>query len=1146
MQGSGEQDFDVRASVVVVALHQLQPILENETIWALHRTIQVYGHSLASRSGEDDFLRVPGLVDVAYYRPGRAILFGPYDSASFYVADDLESVAYVASQTGATAQEFVFGQPVAAPDRVHVAALERLFGAPHEDRPIVAISRIKLVDPLMAVAGEALRRAVASHVYRQAADVEGVDVLVLKAWSRVELAVLALGRRVGALHEVFARVEAVRVRDLLDGEPPGSPLRRALVEAPGLDGEKVEHAVPERLLRRWVDGRWAGVAQPARPADLLAKLHQCHPLASVRTQFGLHCGWWARWRARDESRLDAALQVAHLACTMGEAHPATRERPSFQAWRDALGRRLESARAAAAGGGALRVTVRWLPKPGHVDDVVAMVKEIDAAAGRGARERWFTASSGRSTFVGLRLSLADGADGLIALLSIAAWGRNGADRRHVLDVTTEIELPHVETRQSGDPQRGEWAGFRLFQEAQTPLRSSFERARLRTRHIGRVEALALRAFLNAVRHTLAQPEMFGAMIELAGLVDYLNHKVFYSDGAAGGADDHWSLTEGLREFVRYGEQAYQERLQYSPALSGGPPICELPYGFNEMISLVHGVASAVFSMAPPNEPSCERWRALDALVVVFSNDASIQFRGVHDVHVLTANLLQALTPISLAVLFHELGHALERRYLTIAEFHEFAEARRRGGHAMARLALQPEIDDAVEVVGADAEHYALFIEDIFAHAAWRLIGCGGDWGLFSFQFLSVAAMGFRVGSDFRGRTEPLNVWALYLLHLAIQYTLRESKDDLDGIGSALNKAIERLDPTGAELPRDLADAFDELARFAMEEIRAFSQVGADRVPSDRRALVQVLRRVAFVHWTEPMTDLARRVGPGGELRPFLEKLMPGLLALRDRLAEVQRDFIGGDARVARALAAGESPGPPPWSVLEPLEDLERETESGLPNERALLWVREIINASFEQFREVLRAQGEETYGVRRHLMETGDGTHPGGLFTTHLGGLFAVGRQARSSYLRARLACLDALEELAMRVRAGRIGRFFARGRAFPRYRFEDERRYARLRLEGGEVLRLEVRDASPGGLRVKRNGSGSKLMAPSRGARGGDVRQRVQVQVGDDWVPGFVAWVGADGAEAGIGLDEQPSDPTPWPECRKTWPPTWFDASSA
>ncbi len=151
-KASAEQGSVDLTKVLVVALHQQPPAQDVMIQVTLEGLLDRYRRRLAHRSGGGpEFMAVPDQPDLRFYEPVTSLLWGSYDHATFYLADDLESVVHVASSSGATAQEFVFGSPYDFPGDgpPREGGLAQLLSPERNDRrPFLSVSRIKLPDYL--------------------------------------------------------------------------------------------------------------------------------------------------------------------------------------------------------------------------------------------------------------------------------------------------------------------------------------------------------------------------------------------------------------------------------------------------------------------------------------------------------------------------------------------------------------------------------------------------------------------------------------------------------------------------------------------------------------------------------------------------------------------------------------------------------------------------------------------------------------------------------------------------------------------------------------------------------------------------------------------------------------------------------------
>ena len=1092
--------------ILVVALHRVQPDRDNGTSWAFNESVRLYRQDLERISTEP--------LDPRYYDPRRALMFGIYDSATFYLADDLESVVYMASAGGATAQEMLYGAVLPPPGPDYDADIGALLtDEPDPDRAVLGVVCIKLTDAIATASGHALETATAAMVYERA-RVRGCHCVVLDAYSWPELVVVISGPTAHAVASVAADIESIQVHHLPE-------VYGRLREALRSSGDDSPLYVPRGIIRRWIADRrlqTGGLANPTGfTADALDQLlGVSHVVVAARAYTGLHAAGLLGWLGDGEAHR-ATTEVCRAVCN--PTHDDDAEDHDRAAFIDDLGGRVEEAFShAEEGSDRVRALIQWLPKPGHADevrDVVQLFADRLMEAHGDTRADVSDASGPLGTTIALRCEVPDGRRGFVVLVALACWSRAHLEHaRHVLDVTSLLgrtPTTGLEQRKAGP--RGRRYGYSTLSHNQAPSQARFERDRLSARSIGRIEALALRGWLNALADTLSLPDMFGSVVDLADLAAGVRRVVFYPDTKGYAAPELPTL---VGEVTEYGQHALEQRVQFSPLMGGVPPLSgEVPVGTNQLIGVVTNVASAIFALDERTWATRRRAEGVPrpksaAMTAFFSADAAIETRGLGRIPVLRLSQLQAMNPLTLTVLFHEHGHWLLRCWLSP------------DAHRDTRASFDACAREIGAFGAADHRHAwldrqrALFLEDIFAHAVWRRAGAT-SWRRFELQFLLGQAMGLRRAEGIVSAADRALVWAETTLHLLIQRQLH----DLDNppFGPRIVALVGRRLGQGV---------FDEM----LERVWRYCEheVGDDQ--AQLRALLEGHYLSPLCRWVGSKSDaLADFNDRCDGLFKKLDTLVSDLEAEEKLLASKSTDYDTLDPH----LSAGMEPAAP-WSVLagrelEPDAEPERLRElaaSARPSQHAYLWIRKVLSHITDRFGELLPSTGP--IGVRRGPENTIPTLEPGA-YTNHLGGVFVIGETHRETWLSLRVSTLRVLADVALRIRAGRVLRYLSRERAYPRFRgvecsFD-------LEIDGTCAAAFAV-DITPDGGLGGRLAEGHPRLPPVEQSAGA-TRPEITIHAGSRRLHGLLCWTEPEDRTFGAKIEGLEY------EDRSQWPPTWL-----
>jgi hypothetical protein len=1154
-----------RDKVLVVALHRQRPDQDAVVVRRLYEAIRAHGarleRSVRHASGEDVAARFldTGIEGVRFFERSTAMLWGPYDLATFYLADDVVSILRIGSSCGASAHDLVLGQ-LFGTDEDNAPALRALLGRREGRSPLLVLfSRVKLNDAFLAVGGHLLRAAYARHVQalaRAAALASGKEVLCLAmdTWSSHELAFILLGDDPMTLLRLSGRIEGASLEDVCGVMPQ---LRDSLLgsmtdPASGPTGDTVARSI----LRRWAVGRRE--RSDAAPQAILRAARTCHLALAARAQLGIHLPAAGTAPDAHGSKFPALAAAVRRCIDIMQPGSTIGEAPKHEdLLRDISLLRAEFAQEEAgpegltqeeagpeglaqAGAEAeeqpLNASIQWLPKPGHVRPVLSAVRDLaDALSLLPNHVRLGT--GGRTTSVSMNVEFSATEAGCMLLHAITLWLRVDPKLSgHIAGTLTAVEIPQHAAAVGFDDEEEEphpppsipnslppepratadvsglsnARGYLLFEYPRTEETTRFVWKRLQALGVGTAESLAIQSLFATIQDTLAQPEMFGALLDISNVCKELVLDLCHTEDL--GKED---LFDDVRQLLHYTQQAYQQRLQFSAVVEGAPAIAgEVPYGISQLVEMASGVAAVILGLPRIALDGDERWRGRPrASIVLLSADAAVAMRGIRSFGVFNLSSAQAMTPMSLCPLFHELGHWMVRFWHSPEDL----EKRKLDLHVFAgELSNRLRADDATGhkqwTEAERARHVdrtSTFLDDVLAHAAWRLLGCDGEMTLFHTEFLSTPAMGIRTGDplqDFRG---ALDLWAVTALHLHVQERLADNGESLrqvlyDLAARAAGSAIGAAEWWEGTIKKSVY----RVLPFAMAQIA--SAAGDDKIGEVAlaRALVNETTRQAELLGEISLSDDAHVKVLVDEPLAFFVHCQQLLRAAEQELTVEWPQY----SRLRDAAAKGELLDAPPWSLLD---------ADGEPSLKAFLWVRSILSGVADHFGEECRER--KHHGVFRDAYNrTQPGTTNEGIFADFLGGLYRVGREARTRCLTVHATALHALEEVSYRVRAGRIDSYFRHQRSFPRLPADYP---VTLIRDDREYYQCVALDISPVGLGL-RLGDAAKQQI-----EGGALRPLVRGDAIDIRTPrgrlkAIVKWPEAPGPPDRLGLHVEEAEP--------------------
>ncbi len=1087
------------SKVLVVALHQQPPAQDNTIRGTLEGLLELYQRRLVFRSGGGDwFTKVPDEPHLRFYEPVTSLLWGSYDHATFYLADDLESVVHVASSSGATAQEFIFGSPYDFPadgPREERGLIQLLSPARSGRHPFLSVSRIKLPDYLLCLGARSLRAAMARRVHA-IAESAGVVPVILRCWSWPELACILLADRPSPLLTTARAIESTTVGNLRADDPEFEAAFRSAL---------TDHRVGKEITRLWIDGPPEEPHEPYEPlreAENPNLLDERHAVVAAKSQIGiLEPSWSGLACSLPECLREVGTRAfrrpdpAEMFAEPGPGEARTVE-PEFDAYRDALTKTSRS-RDEIPHPFVARISI--LVKPGHLPQVRWYLQRLTRNLPDELTLR--SGIDGEGTTLLLFVRLADEPSAFARLLTITHWLRVWKPLRpHILDVTTLLEEvePAATIEAEGSPppplpdHLAGQSGYRLLHRLPSDEARAFGRYRAKLKGLGRVESRSLHAWMAALGHTASRPEMYGAMMELQTAASGAYNEIVYAREEHG----YSHLSERVRDLLRHGRTAYNQRLQFSPVMRGAPPISgQLPYGINQIVGMLDGLAASIIQVARADDPTASEQARSTRTIVVFEPDAAIGTRQVLNLTVLTVNLLQALSPVSLCLLFHELGHVVAdqiwaRRHRppeqrTGLDRGRWRESRRLTIEMMTDLYCDSEEEGANRIAARFRRRVRRrvrrFLDDIFPHAVWRRLGCGGDFDLFTTQFLAGQAMGLRTESDPHDPMVSLVAWAETAVHLTIQQLLEDEGEDVQRAVSRLGNEEEQRARLVEKLPKVLEYGETELGDAAVA-LKSSTDELQRKLESLCSWWISMLALVCDPERNAPKSYWAH-----------LAVLMDRLKQIENRIEHVAERLLNDPgseyATIVERIRTGR-PAPAPWSVV---------SDDFRPTDEAFLWARQILRAVAEDF-EAGHRGGISLQSFRERALNPDGARMPDpletGLYTDHTGGLTAVGRDRRLQYLKLGNAAFESLWELTSRIMAGRIRRFLVRRRDFERIESEG---YARVRI-GGRVKKVPLRDYSPIGF----------SLGPADKLSGLEVGEQLEIERKDGrWLWSSITWTG-------------------------------------
>jgi len=809
-------------TILVVALTRQRPDQDADVSRAVLNSVERYGERLDRADGhDDDILRCSLLEDqpLQFYNPCVIRMWGNYDLGVFYLADDMSHVQEVAGHSGAAAQEYVFGPIYKRLEVREQNVLRSIFSdtAPPNDGTL-ALGCLKLGEHFLTTCGRALFRALRVWILEKAGETDlDLNCLVFPCSSWADVCVLVLDDDPAKVIRFMTIIESATLNELMSSEAAGAELKE-LVRYDSEDNAALRVPFPSLdLLRRWTCGRWANIEESSE-TTVLEHARTAHLLVTCR----YHLGFPASTRPR---RLNSPLyHMRQMRFLTGKAlAQRRRDSPTQEDELKATCMGVEKDWGSSPTTPRRRVVAVILlhAKPGHW---TACAEEAERIAGllwkRGPADV-FSSTEGELVRIALRLVdfiEEDPAAAMLRISSVSLYLRVSVRvASHLLDVTTaldfsELPKPPMRSRPAESPTPKRWgpSGLALLRSSPPPDIQAYERTLLGRIGLGVGETSAVLEWQGIVRHCSSHRDTFGAMLDLSELVWLMRTEII--EGIHLGLSEQARLASDLREWLKYGQQAYLQRVQYTPTIGGGLPLeAEIPFGVNQLVGMVGGLTRAIMGLCAPADVEHPHrdddrvcignpydWRQI---LVVFGPDEMFAARNISSVCCVRMNVMAATNPLVLTLLMHELGHFIEHSELHNRHIDmEGVETNTKTGftlydmrHEASRAIcyglqrMQPRRDRRVE-------HRLVhgLLSDIFAHLIWRRLGCNRDWAIFETQFLTNFAMGVRTDNR---RVTPMCVlecWATALLHLEIQRGLKTAENITDDLSDLSMTGADQL------------------------------------------------------------------------------------------------------------------------------------------------------------------------------------------------------------------------------------------------------------------------------------------------------------------------------------------------------------------
>ena len=1050
-------------------MHQQRPDQDISVSRMLDKSIAELGRHLKGHDDGPAGTALGGDHRLPLYQPVRAILWGPLDSATFFLADQLEVVqSLAASDQGlAEAREYAFGPLFELPDGFPDQgwkAVSALFGT-GDCLPLIAIARLKIGDHLLALWGTHLRkelfRRIQGHLTEEAEDgTATIRAVLLRSWSWTELTVVVLSSDPAKLADGVKWVEGLELRQVREGDGrerlpaptngPGLAIAEAWTGRTSADLESSEVLLDRKNVFVDVQVQLGVLGKPLLTTGMPDEAPDCPlqdpdsaPSRLLRAGFGM---------ARADDTLPSLAELQEALASW--ASRSWSERPEPERSFCAL--------------------IQCLPRPGHHEGFLQKVDPLVRLLGLERHQGQSRALGGRGLVWTLRIRLRDTLNEFLFLLTLTLVWRLVAELTEELeDVSTLIgdELP-VPPTTAPALRVAAWgantnSGYaRLLSSAEAINVDRF-RQDLDALRVAPIDSAYIVDWIRAVQGAAARPAMFGAMMDQEAMVRALRRVLTERVAQQQGSEEtsRNRLVHDLRELARHGQWAFVQAILHSPDFSSTPPVrVEVPFGISQLCSLVGGVAAVAFSLA--GRRGGRVTSRDEAVLVVFSGDSGVVVKPILGIPVLRLALWTALNPFCLPLLFHELGHVLEHRTLTTQQLDTLEQGTESSvGHFYVSF-----IKSKGDGPDPDLLREALrMLDEVLPDLVWRRLGCG-DLDAWRDQFMLASAMGLREQYDPLAAARVTYWGVKSIIRVVLQTALAQAEDSLvesRGAGGQpllslaareFGSFVEERDgvfnwrrDTASPIFRQCAEfvaqsSSDAKAIRDRHETRDayLDQVAEGFMLLTEARLLQIL--APWMRWIGGLHGML--AGPAIEPTAAMVHESDGIRDAFDlvearvrKLQVLLREAVHPDTeklarlRVGQAVEARCLLPEAPWKLLQT-------SEEGWPFEPspgAFVWLRTLLGVATDRFLANLRA--DAAHAGRFDLCipadaELGSSPEHRGVYLSHLTSTEVAGGDERDRNLRLRVAVLHSLGELAGRMRSARLARFL-----HPEGRREDSRR---------------------------------------------------------------------------------------------------------
>lgn len=1042
---------------MVIGLYKQRPELDHYVHKSFEDNIIDYGRKLGIVNKGLASWTLNDNQHIKLYNPVNAFLWGTYDRVTFFMADDLESVPAISFYNSIGSQELLFGSPFCNGE-APTEGLNSLFNPEFISKePLVAISRVKIADQWKAIYGAQLSHHIHQYIIKKSKSFN-IRSIILRGWSWPDLIVISFSSCPKTLFQLTDIIANLNFRNLI---------RQSSVDFKAFFDKALEEKVPRSIINNWVMGRRATKQNKAKKSKVRSKLTRCDIFVSIDTHFGMLEEGWKSGATKflSKNSINFLKQQSEIDLKNYKKNNTKHKSISqnylikdFEKFSKYLSKKYSTPE--------LKTTITLKVKPGHLH--VAIIEAKKLLSKIVIPNSIHKGLANKSPTVLLELSLPNQKDGLFFLLGICYMLRIYSGlRHHVLDIETHV-FEHAITkispsfRKNPDP-----TGYQLLPDITDPDLTRFEHYQIARKGLGRAQALACLAWYRAILQAAGRPEIFGTTMDLYSAAKAIYRELTYGKDER----DFGYLANAATRLGTYVQRGFQQRLQFSPVLAGAPPINgQLPFGVNQLVSMLDGLILVIMQAAFINDQKLKENDennpdlSFRKFIVVFEAEEAIFLKSFLHFQVLNLNLIQAINPLSLCMLFHELGHVIFKYWIwcNLAErkSHHFYYQKE---SFFQNKVLIPAAEIAAKAGSWDKQidwrnRIANFFEDIFAHSVWRRLGCRNNFEIFECQFLSGQAMGFRVYGNRHDPQVALQVWAETIMHLYFQYQLYRYDDHLEKTVSKILSNKKRLEDLDNFIDRAFRYAEGELG-FARIKFNLNQKEGKKLKPNEMRGVVRAFVTRYIKSLVPLFFDYLLNRNETNVFR-FFEPLMDRITRINRLIEEKHGQNEITLDKLAKSIQRGNVVAKIDWTMV---------SAEGCPTIQSFLWVREILKGITIHFLENQKVQGKlkPHYSIQRDNNFRIDFKKiEAGLYCDMAGGLFAAGTTLRSDYLRVRLAGIQSLSEISLRSLGGSLRTRFMRERLF--FRHPENREISYKRVSSNRRNPAKIFDFSPKGVKLK------------------------------------------------------------------------------